>query len=412
MQIYLVGGAIRDKLLKRPVKEKDWVVVGATPDDMLAQGYRPVGKDFPVFLHPDTNEEYALARTERKTGTGYKGFTCDASTSVTLEEDLLRRDLTINAIAEDNQGHIIDPFKGQQDLNNKILRHVSPAFAEDPVRVLRVARFAARYAYLGFRIAEQTLELMQNMASAGELDYLVPERVWQELQKALAEQHPDIFFETLRASHALAIIIPEIDRLFGVPQTAEHHPEIDTGVHTLMVLQQASLLSNSTSVRFAALTHDLGKAATPKEEWPRHIAHEERGAVLVEQMCKRLKIPNAYKDLAVLVARYHLQCHRAFELRANTLLNLFEKAGAFRNPEKFEQFLLACEADARGRKGREQNPYPQAAYLKSALASAMTVNAKPFIEQGLQGKAIADAMYNTRCTTLKKFKQEYQNRHD
>lgn len=411
MKIYLVGGAIRDKLLNRPVKERDWVVVGATPDDMLAQGYRPVGKDFPVFLHPDTQEEYALARTERKTGKGYKGFACDASATVTLEEDLLRRDLTVNAMAKDERGNIIDPFNGQKDLKQKVLRHVSPAFAEDPVRVLRVARFAARYAYLGFTIADDTLELMQSMASTGELDYLVPERVWQELEKALGEQNPEAFIQSLNSSHALAIIFPEIAGLFGVPQKAEHHPEIDTGIHTLMVLQQASQLSTNTNVRFAALTHDLGKATTPKEEWPSHIGHEERGAKLVEQMCKQLKTPNAYKELAVLVARYHLQCHRAFELRPNTLLKLFEKAGAFRNPEKFEQFLLACEADARGRKGMEQNEYPQAGYLHKALATAMTVTAKTFTEQGLEGKAIGEAMYNARCSVLKKFKQEYQQDH-
>ncbi len=412
MQIYLVGGAIRDKLLKRPVKEQDWVVVGATADDMLAQGFRPVGKDFPVFLHPKSNEEYALARTERKTGKGYKGFSCDASSSVTLEEDLQRRDLTVNAIAQDAQGQLIDPFGGQKDLQKKVLRHVSPAFAEDPVRVLRVARFAARYAHLGFSVAEDTLALMQDMGAAGELDYLVAERVWQELEKALAETNPEVFFETLKACQALKIIFPEINALFGVPQTAKYHPEIDTGIHTLMVLQQASQLSDSTQVRFAALTHDLGKATTPKAEWPSHLGHEERSAKLVKQLCKRIKVPNHYRDLAVLVARYHLHCHRALELRPNSLLKLFDQAGAFRHPEKFTHFLLACEADARGRKGLEQQAYPQAPYLQQALAKALSVTATPFTEQGLEGKAIGEAMYKARCALLKTFKQQYQANHE
>ena len=408
MEIYLVGGAIRDNLLNRPVKEKDWVVVGASPDEMLAEGYRQVGKDFPVFLHPKSNEEYALARTERKTGKGYKGFTCDASSSVTLEEDLLRRDLTVNAIAEDKNGQLIDPFNGQKDLKNKVLRHVSPAFAEDPVRVLRVARFAARYAYLGFTIADETIGVMQNMAVSGELDHLVPERVWQELEKSLAEINPEVFFETLRTSYALKIIFPEVDALFGVPQKPEHHPEIDTGVHTLMVLHQASLLSTDTTVRFAALTHDLGKATSPKEKWPAHVGHEARGAKLVSSLCKRQKIPNAHKELAVLVARHHLVCHRAFELRPNTLLKIFEQTGAFRTPQRFENFLLACEADARGRKGFEEKPYPQAKYLQEALATALTITATTFIELGLEGKAISDAMFKSRCEKLQIFKDEYK----
>lgn len=412
MQIYLVGGAIRDKLLNRPVKEQDWVVVGATTDDMLAQGFRPVGKDFPVFLHPKSNEEYALARTERKTGKGYKGFSCDASSSVTLEEDLLRRDLTVNAMAQDEQGQLIDPFGGQKDLQAKVLRHVSPAFAEDPVRVLRVARFAARYAHLGFSVAEDTIALMQDIGAAGELDYLVAERVWQELEKALAETNPEVFFETLKTCRALEIIFPEIDALFGVPQTAKYHPEIDTGIHTLMVLQQASQLSVSTQVRFAALTHDLGKATTPKEEWPRHLGHEERSAKLVKQLCKRIKAPNHFRDLAVLVARYHLHCHRALELRPNNLLKLFNQTGAFRQPEKFAHFLLACEADARGRKGLEQQAYPQAQYLQQALAKALSVTSTTFTEQGLEGKAIGEAMNKARCALLKTFKQQYQTSHE
>lgn len=412
MHIYLVGGAIRDKLLNRPVKEQDWVVVGATANDMLAQGFRPVGKDFPVFLHPKSNEEYALARTERKTGKGYRGFSCDASSSVTLEEDLQRRDLTVNAMAQDEQGQLIDPFGGQKDLQAKVLRHVSPAFAEDPVRVLRVARFAARYAHLGFSVAEDTIALMQDIGAAGELDYLVAERVWQELEKALAETNPEVFFETLKTCRALEIIFPEIDALFGVPQTAKYHPEIDTGIHTLMVLQQASQLSVSTQVRFAALTHDLGKATTPKEEWPRHLGHEERSAKLVKQLCKRIKAPNHFRDLAVLVARYHLHCHRALELRPNNLLKLFNQTGAFRQPEKFAHFLLACEADARGRKGLEQQAYPQAQYLQQALAKALSVTSTTFTEQGLEGKAIGEAMNKARCALLKTFKQQYQTSHE
>ena len=412
MKIYLVGGAIRDDLLKRPVREKDWVVVGATPEDMENKGFQIIGKDFPVFLHPNTKEEYALARTERKSGKGYTGFTFNTSTSVTLEEDLYRRDLTINAMAMDEQGKIIDPYNGQGDLQNKILRHVSPAFAEDPLRVLRVTRFAARYYHLGFTIAEETLELMQDISASGELEYLVAERVWQELEKALGEKNPEVFFECLRKCHALKILFPEIDLLFGVPQAPEYHPEIDTGIHTMMVLQQACLLSEDTKVRFAALTHDLGKGNTPKKKWPKHVGHEERGAKLLAQMCQRLKVPNSYKELAILVAKHHLVCHKAYELRPGTLLKLFEKTGALRKPENFERFLLACEADARGRKGLENRPYPQSSYLRKALEASSSVTSDPFIQQGLKGKAIGEAMYSARLNTLKKYKQENQKSHD
>ena len=412
MKIYLVGGTIRDELLKRPVTEKDWVVVGATPGDMEKKGFRIIGKDFPVFLHPNTKEEYALARTERKSGKGYTGFTFNTSTSVTLEEDLYRRDLTINAMAMDEQGNLIDPYNGQSDLKNKTLRHVSPAFAEDPLRVLRVARFAARYHHLGFIIADETLKLMQDIAASGELEFLVAERVWQELEKALREKNPELFFESLRKSHALKILLPEIDQLFGVPQTPKYHPEIDTGIHTMMVLQQACLLSEASTVRFAALTHDLGKGNTSREKWPKHVGHEERGAKLLTKMCKRLKVPKAYKEVAILVAKHHLVCHKAYELRTGTLLKLFEKVGALRNPKNFEHFLLACEADARGRKGFEDKAYPQANYLRKALETVSSVTADPFVQQGLVGKAIGEALYNARLKKLKKFKQEHQRKDD
>jgi tRNA nucleotidyltransferase (CCA-adding enzyme) len=401
MQIYLVGGAVRDELLGLPVRERDWVVVGARPEELQARGFKPVGKDFPVFLHPQNAEEYALARTERKTGPGYRGFETLFSPDVTLEQDLERRDLTINAIAKDpDGGGLIDPFGGQRDLGERVLRHVSGAFVEDPVRVLRVARFAARFAPLGFKVAPETLGLMREIAARDELDALVSERVWQETQRALEMPAPPRFFEVLRDANALPLIFPELHALFGVPQPEQWHPEIDTGVHTLMVLEQAAKLSGDPVVRFAALTHDLGKGTTPPSEWPRHIAHEQRGVALVEALCDRLKIPNAYRELAVLVSRYHLDAHRVTELRDNTLLELLERLDAFRRPARFEQWVLACESDARGRKGLENREYPQADHLRRARDAAAKVTLDPAERDGLDGPKIAEKLRKARLAAL------------
>lgn len=400
-QTYLVGGAVRDQLLNREVHERDWVVVGATVDDMLQQGYRQVGKDFPVFLHPDTHEEYALARTERKTAPGYHGFTLHASPEVTLEEDLLRRDLTVNALAEDHDGSIIDYYGGQQDIENRLLRHVSPAFAEDPVRILRVARFAARYAYLGFKVAPETHQLMRTMVESGEVDALVPERIWQETQKALTESQPSVFFTTLRECGALAAIFPEVEQLFGIPQPEKHHPEIDTGIHTMMVLDMAAKLSTDARTRFAALTHDLGKGTTPTDLLPRHHGHEERSVKLVQDLCARFKAPKAYRDLAVLTARYHGNVHRAAELRPKTVLKILKRADAFRQPDRFELLLLACEADSRGRLGMEAIDYPQAGYFRQALAAARAVPVQPLVDQGLKGENLATALDKERTDAIK-----------
>ena len=396
METFLVGGAVRDELLGYPHKEKDWVVVGATPEQMLAAGFRQVGKDFPVFLHPDTKEEYALARTERKTAPGYKGFVVHATPDVTLEDDLLRRDLTINAIAKDESGTIVDPFNGLQDVHDKILRHVSPAFSEDPVRILRVARFAARYQYLGFSVAEETMQLMKQMVAAGEVDALVPERVWQEMEKALSERSPTRFIEVLRDCGALKKILPEVDRLFGVPQPAEHHPEIDTGIHTMMVLQQACKLSDDTEVRFAALMHDLGKGVTPESEWPQHIEHEARGAEIVVDVCKRLRIPNQYRDLAERTARFHLHYHRALELKPSTVVKTLEQLDAFRKPQRFEKFLLASEADARGRTGYENKTFEQGSYFRKAFKAAQSVDIKSLIQQGYSNSELAGKIREER----------------
>jgi tRNA nucleotidyltransferase (CCA-adding enzyme) len=396
MKTYLVGGAVRDELLDYPHKEKDWVVVGATPEEMLAAGFQQVGKDFPVFLHPETREEYALARTERKTSPGYKGFDVHATPEVTLEQDLLRRDLTINAIAKDEAGEIIDPFNGLQDIHDRILRHVSPAFSEDPVRILRVARFAARYLHLGFIVADETMQLMKQMVADGEVDALVPERVWQEMEKALGERSPSRFIEVLRDCGALERILPELDRLFGVPQPEEHHPEVDTGIHTLMVLQQACRLSDDTEVRFAALMHDLGKGVTPESEWPQHIEHEARGADIVLDVCKRLRIPNEYRDLAERTARFHLHYHRALELKPSTVVKTLEQLDAFRKPQRFEKFLLASEADARGRPGHEDSTFPQSAYFRTAFEQAQKVDIKSLVEQGYSNKELADKIREER----------------
>lgn len=400
MKIYLVGGAVRDELLNYPVVERDWVVVGARPADLLSQGYQQVGKDFPVFLHPKTKDEYALARLERKQGHGYSGFAVDADPTVTLEEDLMRRDLTVNAIAKSSSGEFIDPYGGRADIKAKLLRHVSDAFVEDPLRVLRTARFAARYAHLGFTVAPETLALMSTIVSSGELQHLSIERVWIEMDRALGERNPEVFFEVLRSCGALRALLPEVEALFGVPQNAEHHPEIDTGVHTLMVLQQAALLSPSTSVRFAALLHDLGKGTTPCKDWPRHIAHEVRGLKLVEAVCKRLAVPNQHRALSLLVCEYHTHCHRALELKAKTLMKLFGATDALRRPDRFEEFLLACEADSRGRTGLENRDYPQTNYLRKALAMIQNVSAGQFAAQGITGKAVGEALYVERVKQL------------
>ncbi len=408
MDIYLVGGAVRDRLLGRKVKEKDWVVVGATADEMKAQGYRQVGKDFPVFLHPQTHEEYALARTERKTAPGYHGFEVHAAPDVTLKQDLLRRDLTINALAEDSEGQVIDYYHGLDDLDKCLLRHVSPAFAEDPVRILRVARFAARYAHLGFEVAQETMTLMRDMVRRGEVDALVPERIWQEMEKALAERSPEVFVQVLRDCGALAVIFPEIDRLFGVPQPEKYHPEIDTGVHTLLVLREAARASADPMVRFAALTHDLGKGTTPKSLWPSHHGHEERGAKLVEGLCRRVRAPKAWRQMAVLVARYHTHVHRARELKPGTLLKTLESLDAFRRPDRFEDILLACEADSHGRAGMENNPYPQRAFMQEALRVAAGIAIQPLLERGLKGEALAKALTEQRCKALARLKKRWK----
>ena len=397
MEIYLVGGAVRDKLLGKPCKDKDWVVVGGTPQEMEAQDFKAVGKDFPIFLHPETKEEYALARTEKKSGKGYKGFTFHTSADITLKEDLARRDLTINAIAEDAAGNLIDPFNGRQDLNDKILRHVSPAFIEDPLRVLRVARFAARF---GFRIAPETMALMSEISESGELEFLVPERVWNELELAMGETYPSRFILALQAYHALGILFPEIERLFGIPQPVKHHPEIDTGIHILMSLNQASRLSQDPQIRFATLVHDLGKGTTPKEKLPGHYGHEERGVKLIEGLCKRYRAPKQYRDLAIQVSRHHLSCHRIKEMRADTILKKLESMDAFRRPERFEKFLICCEADARGRTGFEDRAYLQADYFKKSLDAANEIDTENLRQQGLEGKAMAEAIRNGRINLI------------
>jgi tRNA nucleotidyltransferase (CCA-adding enzyme) len=372
MKTYLVGGSVRDEILGLPVTDHDHVVVGSSPDEMIRLGYRPVGKDFPVFLHPQSQEQYALARTERKVSRGYKGFEVYASPEVTLQEDLARRDLTINSLAKDEDSNIIDPFGGLSDLEAGLLRHISPAFTEDPVRVLRTARFAARF---GFRIAPETLALMSEMVHNGEVDALVPERVWQEFARGLMEQRPSRMFYALRECSALVRIMPEVDALFGVPQPAQHHPEIDTGVHVMMVIDYAASKRYSLPVRFAALTHDLGKGTTPPEEWPRHIGHEARSVKLVKDLCERIKVPNEARDLALLVARYHGDVHRAAELRPVTIANMLQGVDAYRKPERFEEFLQACSCDFHGRPGYAEKPYPQAERLRVAFEAARSVDA-------------------------------------
>jgi tRNA nucleotidyltransferase (CCA-adding enzyme) len=402
MRVYEVGGAVRDALLGLPVEERDWVVVGASADELIALGFRRVGKDFPVFLHPRTNEEYALARTERKTAPGYTGFAFDAAPTVTLEQDLQRRDLTINAMARTEDGEIIDPWAGRADLDARVLRHVSPAFREDPLRVLRVARFAARFAPLGFTVADATLGLMKQIVAAGEMEALRPERVWQETVKGLATEHPDVYFETLRACGALQRVFPEVDALFGVPQPARWHPEIDTGVHVMMALRMAARLSRSETVRFAVLTHDLGKATTPRDVLPSHHGHEQRSEELLEGLCARLRVPNRFRELAVLVARHHGNVHKAAELKPQTVLRLLMSADALRQPERFDELLLACEADARGRKGLEGLRYSQADRFRAALRAARGVDAaKIKAERGLDGEALGRALHDERLAAVK-----------
>ncbi len=404
MQTFLVGGAVRDKLLKRKVKDLDWLVVGATPAQMLGQGFKQVGKDFPVFLHPKTAEEYALARTERKSGKGYTGFVCDFSPEITLEQDLLRRDLTINAIAEDANGQLHDPYGGVQDIQNKLLRHISPAFAEDPLRVFRVARFAARYAHLGFKVADETLELMGKLCRSGEVQHLSAQRVWQETERALGEQDPQVYFEVLQQCGGLDFWFAELAALWGVPQPEQHHPEVDTGVHTMMVLQQAAQLSERLEVRFAALTHDLGKGLTPADELPRHIGHEKTGLKPLKQLIKRLKVPNRFQTLAALTCEFHLQLHKVDELKATTLVKLLDKLGAYRKPQQLADFVLACEADARGRKGKENAAYPQSDYLRQVFAICSQIDVQQIISQGFAGKQIADELYQRRVSAVKQWR--------
>lgn len=404
LKTYLVGGAVRDQLLGLDVGERDWVVVGATPEEMAAHGFKPVGRDFPVFLHPGTKEEHALARTERKTAPGYHGFVFHTDPNVTLEEDLRRRDLTVNAIAQAEDGALIDPYGGQRDLAARVLRHVSPAFAEDPVRILRVARFYSRFKPLGFRIADETLALMRAMVANGEVDALQPERVWQETRRSLPQDDPAAFFELLRECGALQKLFPELDALFGIPQTAKYHPEIDTGVHVLMALTQAARMRAPVEVRFAVLCHDFGKGITPAKVLPHHYGHEARGVTLVEQLCARLRVPNDYRELALAVTRFHLLVHQAAELRPDTLVELLEQTRAFQQPERFEQFLLACEADARGRLGLEDRDYPQPDYLRAALVAANFVQARDIVAAGFSGEAVGQELRKRRVAAVAEYK--------
>jgi tRNA nucleotidyltransferase (CCA-adding enzyme) len=401
---YLVGGAVRDRLLGLPGSDRDWVVVGATPALMTAQGFRPVGRDFPVFLHPETHEEYALARTERKHGTGHQGFVFHTGPEVTLEDDLRRRDLTVNAIAETPDGRLIDPYHGRADLESRLLRHVSPAFVEDPLRVLRVARFAARLAPFGFTVADETLALMREITASGELATLSPERVWQELQRALETPAPQRFVEVLRDCGALAALLPEVDALFGVPQVAAHHPEIDTGRHLLLTLGLAAREGCPSRIVFALLLHDLGKGVTPADRLPSHPGHEVNGAPLIEAVCDRLKAPKAYRELARLTGRWHLHVHRAAELRPATVLKLMEACDALRRPERFLELLWACEIDLRGRAGREDEAYPQRAQLAAALAAVQAVDHASVDTEGLAGAEIGAAIRRARLAALARWR--------
>ena len=397
MKTYLVGGAVRDKLLGLPVKDRDWVVIGATPKKMIEEGFEPIGENFPVFLHPKTKEEYALARTERKSGKGYKGFVFYSSPKVTLEDDLKRRDLTINAIAEDENGELIDPYGGETDLKNGILRHVSPAFVEDPLRVLRIARFAACF---GFKIADETIKLLHIISKSNELDTLTPERVWSEMEKALAGKYPTRFILALRSCNALKILFPEIDALFGIPQDKKYHPEIDVGRHTLMALNQSVQLSSDPIVRFSVLVHDLGKATTPKEQLPNHDGHETRGINIIDSFCERYKIPNKYHDLAACVSEFHIDCHQIQEMQPKEILERLEKLDAFRRPERFKQFLTACESDSRGRAGFEEKEFPQAKYFLNALEISRGVNVDLLANKSLKGKELGEALRKERIKIL------------
>jgi len=406
MQVYLVGGAVRDRLLGREVSERDWVVVGATPAELDRAGYLPVGRDFPVFLHPKTKEEYALARLERKVAPGYRGFTTVFSPDVTLEDDLRRRDLTINAMAQDDSGNVIDPYHGRADLDARLLRHVSEAFVEDPVRILRVARFAARYAPLGFRVADETMALMRQMVADGEADALVAERVWAETEKALGEPCPDVFISVLRECGALKVVYPEVDALFGVPQPVKWHPEVDTGVHQLLSLREAVKADGGLAVRFAVLMHDLGKAATPADKLPSHHGHEDAGVALVEQLCTRLRVPNHLRELAVITARFHTHVHRALELRADTVVKTLEACDALRRPDRFADFLLACEADARGRTGLEAREYPQRAFFARARDAAAAVSLTATEREGMSGEKIGQELRRRRVAAVAALKAE------
>jgi len=408
MKTYLVGGAVRDKRLGLPVSDRDWCVVGSTPDEMLALGYKPVGRDFPVFLHPESGEEYALARTERKTGSGYHGFHFYADPTIGIEDDLRRRDLTVNAMAISEDGVLTDPFGGAHDLDARILRHVSEAFVEDPVRILRVARFAARFSAQGFTVADDTMALMAQMVDNGEADTLVADRVWKETAAALGADNPRVFFSVLRQCGALRKLYPEIDNLYGVPQPEKWHPEIDCGVHTMMVLEQAARLSPDSDVRFAALVHDIGKATTDRNLLPAHHGHEKRSMNLLKKMARRLPIPNAFRDLGLLVAEYHGHCHRVFELKPVTILRILQKSDAFRRPQRFEKFIVACESDARGRKGLEDQAYPQANYLRNALQVVAGISSRDFSRDALSGIEIGEAIDKARLAALKEYKSMNQ----
>ncbi|UPQ88399.1 multifunctional CCA addition/repair protein [Vibrio sinaloensis] len=401
MQRYLVGGAVRDQLLNIDVYDQDWVVVGATPDELIALGYTPVGKDFPVFLHPKTKQEHALARTERKTSSGYTGFDCYFAPDVTLEQDLERRDLTINAMAQDQYGNIVDPFNGQADLQDRLLRHVSDAFIEDPLRVLRVARFAAKLHHLGFTVAPETLELMREISHSGELEHLTPERVWQEWHKSLSTRNPQIFLDVLKQCDALKIVLPEIDALFGVPQPEKWHPEVDTGVHTLLVAKQAALLSDSLPVRFASQVHDLGKGITPESEWPSHKLHCHTGLKLIKKLCERIRVPNEFKELALMVCEQHSNIHRAAELRPETKLKVLNKFDVWRKPDRLEDILLCCMADSRGRTGYGQIEYPQKVLFEQAYRAALSVNVQDIIKDGYTGADIRAEMEKRRVEAIR-----------
>ncbi|HHV6871242.1 TPA: multifunctional CCA addition/repair protein [Haemophilus influenzae] len=413
MKIYLVGGAVRDQLLGLPVKDRDWIVVGADPATLLSLGYQQVGKDFPVFLNPKTKEEYALARTERKASAGYTGFICDFSPTITLEQDLIRRDLTINAMAQSEDGEIIDPYGGKQDLENRILRHISPAFSEDPLRVLRVARFAARYHSLGFKISSETLALMAELAQSGELQHLTAERVWLETEKALNEKNPEIYFETLHKTGALSVLFPEIDALYGVPNPVKHHPEVDSFIHTMLVLKQAVNLTennpilNKSAVRFAAICHDLGKALTPQNILPHHYGHEQAGIKRTRTLCKRLKVPNYFQELAELTCEFHTHIHKAFELRAETVITLFNRFDVWRKPQRFQEFLQVCLADTRGRTGFETKDYPQIDYINQLLQAANEVDVQQVIADGFEKQAIRNELTKRRILAVKQTKTNY-----